>query len=323
MKYNYPIKYAVMPIYDQVGWSRGLNDLERKYEIVYNIVSKCYVINETINYFATGNSEKRYGVVFPYIKNGMYEEWDRVFPSYNEDLQNSNLTTVDNIYDDFDKALENANMKNMEVLEKMELGIPYTSDGTYKNRIDGVKKIYKKRERKYKKIEELIDKETEEMEINPIRKEQSIITMNEANDKIISISIYDFIKYYRNCPFYVCTVSNDQYKQMKKQIITTGRLAERNPHSSVEYDKFGYLLANDIENEIIRITNSSDKSGSYYLDDNEILCYDSDMKPFDKDSQFSKKIMGIKVYTTETYDDIINAYKKSHTIDLAKQKIKK
>ena len=47
------------------------------------------------------------------------------------------------------------------------------------------------------------------------------------------------------------------------------------------------------------------------------------MKPFDKDSQFSKKIMGIKVYTTETYDDIINAYKKSHTIDLAKQKIKK
>lgn len=323
MKYNYPIKYAVMPIYEQVGWCHGLNDLERKYEIVYNIVSKCYVINETINYFATGKSEKRYDVVFPYIKSGMYEEWNRVFPSYNEDLQNSNLTTVDNIYDDFDKALENANMKNMEVLEKMELGIPHTSDGTYKNRIDGVKKIYKKREKKYKKIEELIDIDTQDMKINSIRKEQSIITMNEANDKIISISIYDFIKYYRNCPFYVCTVSNDQYKQMKKQIITTGRLAERNPHSSVEYDKFGYLLANDIENEIIRITNSSDKSGSYYLDDNEILCYDSDMKPFDKDSQFSKRIMGIKVYTTETYDDIINAYKKSHTIDLAKQKIKK
>lgn len=323
MKYNYPIKYAVMPIYEQVGWCNGLNDLERKYEIVYNIVSKCYVINETINYFATGKSEKRYDVVFPYIKSGMYEEWNRVFPSYNEDLQNSNLTTVDNIYDDFDKALENANMKNMEVLEKMELGIPYTSDNVYKERIDEINRIYKKREKKYKKIEELIDIDTQDMKINSIRKEQSIITMNEANDKIISISIYDFIKYYRNCPFYVCTVSNDQYKQMKKQIITTGRLAERNPHSSVEYDKFGYLLANDIENEIIRITNSSDKSGSYYLDDNEILCYDSDMKPFDKDSQFSKKIMGIKVYTTETYDDIINAYKKSHTIDLAKQKIKK
>lgn len=323
MKYNYPIKYAVMPIYEQVGWCHGLNDLERKYEIVYNIVSKCYVINETINYFATGKSEKRYDVVFPYIKSGMYEEWNRVFPSYNEDLQNSNLTTVDNIYDDFDKALENANMKNMEVLEKMELGIPYTSDNAYKERIDEINRIYKKREKKYKKIEELIDIDTQDMKINSIRKEQSIITMNEANDKIISISIYGFIKYYRNCPFYVCTVSNDQYKQMKKQIITTGRLAERNPHSSVEYDKFGYLLANDIENEIIRITNSSDKSGSYYLDDNEILCYDSDMKPFDKDSQFSKRIMGIKVYTTETYDDIINAYKKSHTIDLAKQKIKK
>lgn len=323
MKYNYPIKYAVMPIYEQVGWRCGLNDLEREYGIVYNIVSKCYVINETTNYFATGNSEKRYGVVFPYNRDGIYEEWNRIFPSYNENVQNSNLITVDNIYDSFDKAIENANIKNMEVLEKMKLGVAYTSDNAYKERIDEINRIYKKREKKYKKIEELIDIDTQDMKINSIRKEQSIITMNEANDKIISISIYDFIKYYRNCPFYVCTVSNDQYKQMKKQIITTGRLAERNPHSSVEYDKFGYLLANDIENEIIRITNGGDKSGSYYLDDNEILCYDSDMKPFDKDSQFSKKIMGIKVYTTETYDDIINAYKKSHTIDLAKQKIKK
>ncbi len=152
MKYNYPIKYAVMPIYEQVGWRCGLNDLEREYGIVYNIVSKCYVINETTNYFATGNSEKRYGVVFPYNRDGIYEEWNRVFPSYNEDLQNSNLTTVDNIYDDFDKALENANMKNMEVLEKMELGIPYTSDNAYKERIDEINRIYKKREKNIKKL---------------------------------------------------------------------------------------------------------------------------------------------------------------------------
>lgn len=80
MKYNYPIKYAVMPIYEQVGWCNGLNDLERKYEIVYNIVSKCYVMKmKLLIIFATGKSEKRYDVVFPYIKSGSMKSGTEFF----------------------------------------------------------------------------------------------------------------------------------------------------------------------------------------------------------------------------------------------------
>ena len=42
MEKQYPIKYALMPVIDQIGWEYG----ERKYDIVTNIVSKCYVVEE-------------------------------------------------------------------------------------------------------------------------------------------------------------------------------------------------------------------------------------------------------------------------------------
>ena len=37
MELNYPVKYALMPVREQVG---------REYEIVMYIVSKCYLISE-------------------------------------------------------------------------------------------------------------------------------------------------------------------------------------------------------------------------------------------------------------------------------------
>ena len=51
---KYPIKYAVMPIEEQIGWYPGLNELEREYSVVANIVSKCYVIREDKEYLQDG-----------------------------------------------------------------------------------------------------------------------------------------------------------------------------------------------------------------------------------------------------------------------------
>ena len=50
MKINYPIKYALMPIVDQVGWYNGVYGLERNYDTVCYIVSKCYLVGEKIKY---------------------------------------------------------------------------------------------------------------------------------------------------------------------------------------------------------------------------------------------------------------------------------
>ena len=63
MKYNYPVKYAAMPIIEQVGWSHGLNELERNYDVVCYIVSKCYLLSDKTKYKENGKNEKEYEVV--------------------------------------------------------------------------------------------------------------------------------------------------------------------------------------------------------------------------------------------------------------------
>ena len=72
MKYNYPVKYAAMPIIEQVGWSQGLNELERNYDVICYIVSKCYLLSDKTKYKENGKKEKEYEVVFPYQK-GEYQ----------------------------------------------------------------------------------------------------------------------------------------------------------------------------------------------------------------------------------------------------------
>ena len=60
MKNNYPIKYAAMPIYEQTGWTHGLNALERNYDVVAYIVSKCYLISERKEYERNGKQINNY-----------------------------------------------------------------------------------------------------------------------------------------------------------------------------------------------------------------------------------------------------------------------
>lgn len=66
MKNNYPIKYALMPIIEQTGWTHGMHELEREYGVVCYIISKCYVIKETKKYNINGTTDIKYQVVFPY-----------------------------------------------------------------------------------------------------------------------------------------------------------------------------------------------------------------------------------------------------------------
>ena len=105
MKYNYPVKYAIMPIYEQVGWMSGLHELERSYEVVGNIVSKCYVVSKKISYLEDGSEEKEFEVVFPYRKTDYRRtyDWERVYPefSFGRNCINSNI--VRELYDNFEK----------------------------------------------------------------------------------------------------------------------------------------------------------------------------------------------------------------------------
>ena len=87
-----------------------------------------------------------------------------------------------------------------------------------------------------------------------------------------------------------------------------------------DYNKSRYLLFNDKEHGTIRISNcdSENTDGSYYLK-NGILHYSSDMCPLDKDIEFIRNLPKIKVYTKESYEDIINSFRAFPTINVAQK----
>ena len=161
------------------------------------------------------------------------------------------------------------------------------------------------------------------------KEEPSVIAMFTNNDRVLKMSLYKFIDLYKNAPFYVCHVTEDEYKLMSSQLQNGKFLKERYQNNrDCGYDNSRYLLLNDTVNNIIRLSdcNSNEQQGSYYLDgyNNLQLCYDEKMTQLDKKYISSHRIFGVKVYTTEDHSDIINEYKsKSITMnDLDKVKVK-
>ena len=330
MKYNYPVKYAIMPIYEQVGWTSGLHELERCYEVVGNIVSKCYVVSKKVNHLEDGSEKREFEVVFPYQKTDYMRihEWQRVYPefNYNGNCVNSNI--VSELYDNFDGAKEIAEKLNRDILS-YNLEIISFKD---KERWENLKREHEERLERFKHLERKIEEETITMKANNKPKEQSIIVISNDAYKILSMSIYNFITLYGNEAFYACNVSSEVYENMISQIEKTGFINEKFNIIDYSYNKSRYLLFNDKENGMIRISDCDSKNteGGYYLKNGSVLCYSSDMCPLDKDIDFIRSLPGIKVYTTENYEDIINSYRtfpviNSNSIqnsDLSKRMIK-
>lgn len=111
MKINYPVKYTAMPIIEQVGWNNGLNELERNYDVVCYIVSKCYLLSDLTRYKEDGQSVREYEVVFPY-QLGDYNNWKRTIPLFNLYSGNSiNSNRVNFVFDSYEEALKYATKK--------------------------------------------------------------------------------------------------------------------------------------------------------------------------------------------------------------------
>ena len=314
MKYNYPIKYAIMPIYEQVGWMSGLHELERNYDVVGYIVSKCYVVSKKVSYLEDGSEKREFEVVFPYQKTDYtrIHDFNRVYPefNYNGNCVNSNI--VGELYDDFDDAKEVVEKLNIDILSYNLEMISFRD----KERRENIKKEHEERMTRFKFLESRIEEETITMKVNNEPKEQSLIVMFNDGDRILHMSIYSFINIYRNESFYACNVSSEEYEKMSSHIETTGFLKERH-NIDCGYNKSRYLLFNDKEHGTIRISDYDSKNieGSYYLKNGSVLRYDDKICPLHKDIEFIRNLPRIKIYTTEIYEDIINSYRTFNSIN--------
>ena len=171
MKKNYPIKYAVIPMIEQIGWDMGLNELERRYGPVYYIVSRCYLVEENKRYKADGNEELKYHVVCPYE----YDEfncWRRIEPSFN--MMNGRCTNdivVDSVYDSFEEAKEYKEIKNQKIFESK---FTYMSLEMYDKKIKEVESEFKKTSTYYDELETMIENSIQDLNNDDLEKNKVI-----------------------------------------------------------------------------------------------------------------------------------------------------
>lgn len=212
MKINYPIKYAAMPIIEQVGWTHGLHELEREYDIVCYIVSKCYLISNLTKYIENGQIVKQYEIVFPY-QPSEFSKWQRVTPSYN--LINGyciNGNKVDKIFDTYEDALSFATKKNEKLCKNSYMYLPYSED--YASKIQTKKDEFNEKLSKYKLLEEQILFNTQDMEIGKNKELANVIEIANNKGRVLSFNIYEILNAFDRNKFVVYNISKEQYKTL-------------------------------------------------------------------------------------------------------------
>lgn len=157
MELKYPIKYAIIK-------------MKEKNEVVATIVSKCYVVGKKTIYNYDGTQKILYEVVFPY-KN-------KILPMYNIDAECINKDTVNQIFDNFEKAKNNRKQLNNEILYHQMSYLSFDED--YEEKIEKLKKSHQETLKKYLKLEKEIQDKTEDMIVT-----KNSITLEEIIERII------------------------------------------------------------------------------------------------------------------------------------------
>lgn len=141
---------------------------------------------------------------------------------------------------------------------------------------------------------------------------KTIIIMLKDRDIVLNTSLYDFVNEldWKASPIMVCNVTKEEYEEMKKQIRTGGVLQERYTYDT-SYNRCRYLLTYDKtqDNLLVSDYDNPNKKGSYRIDKNKKIKYDSEGYQIQNHPIRSNFIpISIKVYTTETYYNIIRKY---------------
>jgi len=307
MKCNYPVKYAAMPIIEQIGWSHGLNELERNYDVVCYIVSKCYLLSDKTKYKENGRRVKEYEVVFPYQRVQNYS-WERVIPEFN--LLNHacvNSDFVEKVFDNYEEALESTTQKNKKLCDKTYIYLPYTED--LEEQI--LKKIEEFNDKlsKYKMLEQQILIYTSDLEQSNVRELSELVRSNKGKIQGLSSNLYEYLKFSSYTNFIVYSVSLEQYDKLMALIDNQASCDVPKVIGNVSP-----ILYNESKNQSIMVIDPNGNV-SYCISESEILkSYDEQ-----KISSFEFNTMNDEIdclFTTETFEDILLSFKDHEYINL-------
>ena len=288
MKNNQPIKYTTMQVYDNTNYS----------DIPIYIVTKCFLDEEVTKYLMNGKTKKEYKVMIPYSLNNRTNEYDM---QYNWQYYNKKI--VNEVFNNYEDAKRYTEELNKKMLSEKISSVGIVSE------VKNIKNYYNKKIKVCEELESQILSNTKFLNPNNKTKSEEIIISDDSKTTVADLSIYTAIDLCRNKNFIVYTVSESVFNAMKEQINSNNKLP-------LNYGKC--LLLNNDSNHEIRIF--TDEGKSYILEsgDNSFL---ETKEELNLPSYFDKKI-----YTMETYEDIISSYSYGSNIsvsDIKKKVLKK
>lgn len=310
MKNNYPIKYVVIPIHEKLSSEFILKEYKRFYELTIYIVSKCHVLSEVKKYLADGSFLMNYKVHLPYENSRANSQttWKR--DDFNINESSLDVVTVENIFETFEEAEKFASKLNENAFGNIQIPFLHDPEEIYSAKFKRLEEEYNLTLSRCKVLEKMMDEKTTDLCFDIEPKEKSIICCYKDKDVIMPNDIYYLIRRYSDLKFYACNVSKEEYESMKEQIKSNGVLDERTSQSRAMLPR--YLLVNDCEEEITRFSNydSQNEKGCFYLCGGGYPCmmYDENMLLLQYDASFKENLPELKIYTTETYDDVIRSY---------------
>ena len=291
MKNNYPIKYAVIPMIEQIGWSHGMNELERKYGTVCYIVSKCYLVGENKQYNIDGTITTKYQVVCPFSEEEHYT-WRREEPSYN--LMHGGYTNsiiTDALFDSFDDAKVIKEQKNKDLLIQK---FAYMPIDTYKVKHQEIEDEFNRIVVYYDKLELEIENRTQDLIVNNESKEQHVLRLKDNKCKKLNCSLYKAINVFDSSDYIVYSVTDEEFAKLQ-ELSTDNRDCDDYAHVP--------LLINNGKLNTARVVSPTGKK--MYLVNNKLV--EQTDTEFVKPSNYDEIF-----YTVEDYEDIINSYEIKH-----------
>ncbi len=141
---------------------------------------------------------------------------------------------------------------------------------------------------------------------------ENLIVSTNKSDKKVEMSIYELIEefYATGRRFLVSHITEEEYEEMSRQ-LDRGFLFERLDRTTKKgYDTTRWMIALDSLNQTLKFSdyNDIDKNGSYIFKSGK-LEWEKGKKSFVSEPDSNKYTIGIKVYTTKTYDEVIEHYK--------------
>ncbi len=168
---TYPIKYAIMPVKEPIGWDSGVENTTKGYEVATHMVVKCYVIREREIFLEDGSSKIQSEVVFLYNRTTPKGDFKPTVPHFSQDNRCTNSIVVDTLFDSRKEALEDAQKRNARIYDATLMKIlriqvdDASKRSDVKERLARLKSNFCRIRNKYDEIEKAIDLATSQIPI--------------------------------------------------------------------------------------------------------------------------------------------------------------